>query len=1019
MSKLRKRIFLCVLTLFVFFMLPKLAFAWTDIDEPIYVGQFYDHHAPAEGKIGSPYGIATDYLGRIYVVDKYSDKIVILSSEGQFIKSFGRYGNLEGEFNRPEGIFIKGSYVYIADVANNRIQIFDLNGNFVRSFGEYGSEPGQLKNPYGVYVDYTDLVYVSDGGNKRISVFNTNGEFIEIAVTLSNSVEDVVRDDDGNFYLTSGANIAKYNKDFIYVTSFGILFDDLHYKDDVLYGIRGVGLYLYNTDGVLIRTFGTSDVRNIDGITNAKSIWIDDDNKIYILSDYGVFKVYQIEITQLEGGEKSCDFTFLWQNTQYYPDKMEGIDAFYIDEEGNYFVGGCALPTTRLDNNCTSYESILLEKYDKNKNLIFRVGEKGSLDGEFTQIQDILVDKKGNILIVDPGNNRVVILDSDGQWVGYLGTFGTGVGQFKTPYTITKDASGSIYVLDYGNNRIQKFDENYNYVKSVARPSSRSYSIDILDEKLYLSDFLTQNTYIYDLELNLIYTHANGAGYYPVGSILKDSNIITFRWNDYGSYYAVFSTTDYSQISSWEDKNGFLKYHLNFDYYNVDVKISDGVLYVKERMQKNILIYKFDRIGPELEIEKLNDDKLYSNNKILLGSLSDELTAITSVEFKVGDGDWNSCTSDDGTFDETSELFVCDIADFISAEGIYQFSVRATDSRTNTTVESFEYIYDTTSPILSTGLAEFSSKKDIMVSIIGVDNLAGLSEMLACENSEFTGCDWETYSETKSFTLSTDDGVKTIYVKVKDRAGNISEVAEDEIELDTVNNKPVITQLGLIKNIPNKDTLYYYFNANKVRIYGTAEPNSAVEFERSDRTKFTTQTDADGNFFIFIGLPNGETKLEYSSTDLAGNMSGVKTITLNIDTNYGTSAEPTSEETVTLDEEEVTEEESNQTDQEETPVVKSLLVVDSLGNILTNTTIEISGEKYTTDEKGYIHTDTQFSEEMIASIEGRNYTIDLANIYLTLTEKETDNKKINYLYFLIPIFMVLALFGGIIIYKRK
>ena len=927
MSKINSKIFLCVLTLFVFFMLPKLAFAWTDIDEPIFVGQFYDHHAPAEGKIGSSSGIATDYLGRIYVVDKYSDKIVILSSDGQFIKSFGRYGNLEGEFNRPEGIFIKGSYVYIADVANNRIQMFDLNGNFVRSFGEYGSEPGQLKNPYGVYVDDTDLVYVSDGGNKRISVFNTNGEFIEIAVTLSNSVEDVVRDDDGNFYLTSGANIAKYNKDFIYVTSFGILFDDLHYKDDVLYGIRGVGLYLYNTDGVLIRTFGTSDVRNIDGITNAKSIWIDDDNKIYILSDYGVFKVYQIEITQLEGGEKSCDFTFLWQNTQYYPDKMEGIDAFYIDEEGNYFVGGCALPTTRLDNNCTSYESILLEKYDKNKNLIFRVGEKGSLDGEFTQIQDILVDKKGNILIVDPGNNRVVILDSDGQWVGYLGTFGTGVGQFKTPYTITKDASGSIYVLDYGNNRIQKFDENYNYVKSVARPSSRSYSIDILDEKLYLSDFLTQNTYIYDLELNLIYTHANGAGYYPVGSILKDSNIITFRWNDYGSYYAVFSTTDYSQISSWEDKNGFLKYHLNFDYYNVDVKISDGVLYVKERMQKNILIYKFDRIGPELEIEKLNDDKLYSNNKILLGSLSDELTAITSVEFKVGDGDWNSCTSDDGTFDETSELFVCDIADFISAEGIYQFSVRATDSRTNTTVESFEYIYDLT------------------------------------------------------------------------------------------NVKPVITQIGLIKNIPNKDSLYYYFTANKVRICGTSEGNSTVQFERVNGTKYTTQADSEGKFLIVIDLPNGETKLTYSSTDLAGNISGSRTITLNIDPYYGTSTEGTQEETVTTDEEEAVDEES--TEQQETPVVKSLLVVDSEGNILSNKTIVIEGKEYKTDDRGYIHTDQGFTSDLIASIEGRKYTIKPSSTYLTLTEADEDGKNINVWYYIVPIIVLLIVLGGVVIYKKR
>ena len=77
---------------------------------------------------------------------------------------------------------------------------------------------------------------------------------------------------------------------------------------------------------------------------------------------------------------------------------------------------------------------------------------------------------------------------------------------------------------------------------------------------------------------------------------------------------------------------------------------------------------------------------------------------------------------------------------------------------------------------------------------------------------------------------------------------------------------------------------------------------------------------------------------------------------------------------MTSNEEEVAEETTTLIDQKETPVVKSLLVVDSDGNILSNKTIVIEGKEYKTDERGYIHTEQGFTSDLIASIEGRNYT---------------------------------------------
>jgi hypothetical protein len=53
---------------------------------------------------------------------------------------------------------------------------------------------------------------------------------------------------------------------------------------------------------------------------------------------------------------------------------------------------------------------------------------------------------------------------------------------------------------------------------------------------------------------------------------------------------------------------------------------------------------------------------------------------------------------------------------------------------------------------------------------------------------------WETFATTKSVTLTSGDGLKTVYVKVRDDVGNESVVASDTITLDTT--VPVVTITG-------------------------------------------------------------------------------------------------------------------------------------------------------------------------------------------------------------------------------
>lgn len=111
--------------------------------------------------------------------DFKEDKIFILDTEFNIVKSFGSPGNHDGEFHGPEGLsYDEKGNIYVVDSGNHRVQKFDKDGNFILKFGKPGEYEGQLKNPSHVTV-YRELVYITDTGNKRVACFDDSGNFIE------------------------------------------------------------------------------------------------------------------------------------------------------------------------------------------------------------------------------------------------------------------------------------------------------------------------------------------------------------------------------------------------------------------------------------------------------------------------------------------------------------------------------------------------------------------------------------------------------------------------------------------------------------------------------------------------------------------------------------------------------------------------------------------------------------------------------------------------------------------------
>jgi DNA-binding beta-propeller fold protein YncE len=69
----------------------------------------------------------------------------------------------------------------------------------------------------------------------------------------------------------------------------------------------------------------------------------------------------------------------------------------------------------------------------------------------------IAVDSQGRVYIADTGNKRIVVFDSDGNFITYFGSAGLDPGLFDEPVGVAVDQEGMVYVTDTWNQRVQVF----------------------------------------------------------------------------------------------------------------------------------------------------------------------------------------------------------------------------------------------------------------------------------------------------------------------------------------------------------------------------------------------------------------------------------------------------------------------------------------------------------------------------------------------------------------------------------
>ena len=244
------------------------------------------------GTSNSPWGVAVDDNGDVYVAEYGYHRIYVFNQQGTRIRTIGTPGSSgsgDGQFYSPAGIAIRGDVLYITENHNHRVQKISTSGKFISKFGSYGSGNGQLSTPRGICIGNDGRVFVSEYSNNRVSVFEADGTFVyHITGNLSNPW-GLAFDPSGNLHVAnySSSYVCIFSPDGTYFSQYssqvnnpaGITINDEGYAF-IAENYSSNSSYNYSRFAIL--NSNHTLVRHVQNFRYASGITIDKEGFIYV-----------------------------------------------------------------------------------------------------------------------------------------------------------------------------------------------------------------------------------------------------------------------------------------------------------------------------------------------------------------------------------------------------------------------------------------------------------------------------------------------------------------------------------------------------------------------------------------------------------------------------------------------------------------------------------------------------------------------------------------------------------------
>ena len=151
-----------------------------------------------------------------------------------------------------------------------------------------------------------------------------------------------------------------------------------------------------------------------------------------------------------------------------------------------------------VDNIYVSSEH-KLQKFTSSGELIKCVGQKGSKEGEFIEPRGLTL-YNNEVYVCDRDNNCIQVFDVDLNFMrSIIGSYGKGRSEFAAPFDVKFDTAGHMYVAEFDNNRVQVMDKNGQYIrmlgqKGLCKPSG----LHIVDKYVYVSDYRGDRIVVYE-----------------------------------------------------------------------------------------------------------------------------------------------------------------------------------------------------------------------------------------------------------------------------------------------------------------------------------------------------------------------------------------------------------------------------------------------------------------------------------------------------------------------------------------